>query len=254
MPSLKQRLKNGEISIGPFLKITDPAVIETAAIAGFDHAIIDMEHGPISIETAQNLVRAAELRGLTPMARVPTNESSGILRCLDIGIKGVHVPHVSSKEKAEAVVDAIYFHPRGGRGVCRYVRAANYSSKNVQSHFKEANEDVLSVVHVEGLEGIKNLDKILSVEHLDVVFIGPYDLSQSCGIPGQVRHPTLLKKMEEVVKKVRKAKRAVGTFADNVEDSRRWINLGVQYICVSVDVGIFYEACSNLVKQIRAKS
>jgi len=248
---LKRILKEGKVAIGPFMKFTDPAAVEIIGYGGFDFVIIDTEHGPISIETAQNLVRAAEVTGITPVIRVTENSPSLVLRALDIGAGGVEVPHISTKDDAVEAVQAAKFFSQGKRGVCRFVRAAGYSSIEQNKYFEFSNEETMVIVHIEGVEGIKNLKEILTVQDLDVIFLGPYDLSQSLGLTGQVNHPTVVKKIKESVKLSREANVAVGTFVDNFEDAKKWIDIGVQYISFSVDVGIFYDACCKIVKSLR---
>jgi len=254
MPSytnLRKRLGRGEVCFGPFMKLSDPAAVEVFALAGFDHVIIDMEHGPVSVETAQNLIRAAQLRGIAPIARVPRNDASDILRALDVGAEGVHIPQVGTAEDARAAVEACYFHPEGTRGVCRFVRAADYSAKPAQEHFADANSRTLPVLHIEGKQGIENLPQILDVPRIGVVFVGPYDLSQSCGVPGQVQHPEVVARMRHAVGMARERGVVVGTFIENAEGARLWAGVGVQYLCYSVDVGILMDAATKAVGELR---
>ena len=250
---VKERLNEGGKVLGPFMKLCDPAAVEIAGLAGFDFVIIDAEHGPISIETAQNLVRAAECVGITPIIRVVENRPSRILRALDIGAGGVEVPHVSDREAAQRLVRAAKFAPAGDRGVCRFVRAARYSSRERGDYFRGANEETIVIAHLEGIEAIENLDEILSVEGLDILFIGPYDLSQSMGVSGQVDHPLVVEKMEDVVRRSQAAGRFVGTFVDDVQTAERWIDAGVQYISFSVDTGVLYNAYVNIVRALASK-
>jgi 4-hydroxy-2-oxoheptanedioate aldolase len=249
--SLKERLGRGEVCFGPFAKLTDPAAVEVLALAGFDHVIIDMEHGPVSVQAAQDLIRAAQLRGMAPVARVPRNDASDILRVLDIGAEGVHVPQIATAEDARAAVEACYFHPEGTRGVCRFVRAADYAARPAQEHFAEANRRTLPVLHIEGQEGIANLPEILSVPGIGVVFVGPYDLSQSCGVPGQVQHPMVIERMRHAVGLARDRGAVVGTFIEDAEGARIWAGAGVQYLCYSVDVGILMAAAKRAVGELR---
>jgi len=248
---LKRTLNEGKIAFGPFMKFTDPAAVEIMGFAGFDFVIIDAEHGPISIENAQNMIRAAESVNITPIIRVGNNEESFILRALDIGAQGIEIPQINSKSDAVRAVKSVKYSPQGERGVCRYVRAANYSSMDKFKYFKSANKETMIIAHIEGVEGINNLDEILSVSGIDVIFIGPYDLSQSLGIPGEVNHPLVIEKMKEVVLKCKQSKVAVGTFADNIKTAKSWISLGVQYMAFSVDVGILYNASKNIVNKLK---
>ncbi len=138
----------------------------------------------------------------------------------------------------------------GDRGVCRYVRAAAYSSMDRHDHFRMANERTITIAHLEGVEAVRNLNEIMSVDGLDILFIGPYDLSQSVGVPGEVTHPSVLKQMEEVIAAAKAAGKLVGTFADDVSAAKRWMDAGVMYIAISVDVGIFYDACRDIVTRL----
>ena len=249
---LKRTLNEGKVVFGPFMKFTDPAAVEIMGFAGFDFVIIDEEHGPISIENSQNLIRAAESVKITPIIRVGNNDEVLILRALDIGAQGIEIPQINSKSDALRAVKSVKYSPQGERGVCRYVRAANYSSMDKFKYFESANKETMIIAHIEGIEGINNLDEILSVPGIDVIFIGPYDLSQSLGIPGQVNHPLVTEKMKEVILKCKQSKVAVGTFADDIETAKSWVSLGVQYLAFSVDVGILYEASENIIRGLKS--
>jgi len=249
--NLKEVLKEGKNVFGPFMKFTDPAAVEIMGFAGFDFVIIDAEHGPISMQSAQNMIRAAGTANITPIIRVANNDESLILRALDIGAQGVEIPQINCKSDALRAVKSVKYSPQGERGVCRYVRAANYSSMDKFKYFKFANEETMIIAHIEGVEGINNLDEILSVPGIDVIFIGPYDLSQSLGIPGELNNPLVTEKMKEVVLKCKENKVSVGTFVDDIKTANFWVSLGVQYISFSVDVGILYNASKNIVSKLK---
>jgi len=248
---IKLMLDEGKSVYGPFCKMQDPAVAEIAGLVGFEFLIIDMEHGPHSIESAQDMVRAAEARGITPVVRVTENSETLILRTLDIGVKCIQVPQISTKQDAEKVAKAISFYPQGERGMCRYVRAADYTDIEKSDYFGTANESVISIIHIEGIEGLENLAEILTVDGIDIIFLGPYDLSQSCGVPGQVHHEKVVKKMEEAVAMAKAQGKAVGTFTESAEDARKWTDIGVQYISYSVDVGILMNAFKGIYNELK---
>jgi 4-hydroxy-2-oxoheptanedioate aldolase len=247
---LKDSLEEGKTVYGPFCKIQDPAIVEIAALSGFDFVIIDMEHGPFSIESAQNMIRAAEARGITTVIRVTENSETLILRVLDIGARCIQVPQICNKKDAERLVKATKFYPKGERGMCRYVRAAEYTNIGPTDHFGKANDSVITIVHIEGIEGIDNLPEILKVDGIDVIFLGPYDLSQSCGVPGQVHHEKVVSKMKDAVKLAREHGKAVGTFTESVENAKKWKDIGVQYISYAVDVGLIMNAYKDITKQL----
>ncbi len=229
--------------IGPFMKSCDPALVETAGYAGMDFVILDMEHGPAGMERLQELVRAAQLTGTLPVVRV--DECKNISKALDIGAAGVQVPQVADAETAFRAVREAKYYPEGERGICRFVRAAEYSAKERQAYFEEANKSLV-IIQAEGLEAIKNLDKIMEVKGVDILFIGPYDLSQSLGIPGQITHTEVVRQMREIILKAQAKGILTGVFVDSKESLQVWKDAGVKYISYSVDMGIFYDACCRI--------
>lgn len=249
---LKRKLSEGRAVLGPFCKCGEGAIYELAGLAGFDFAIIDMEHGPLSYETAQNLVRACEAAEISPVIRVPQNEAQYISRALDLGAHGVQVPEINSGEEAARLAAAARYHPLGARGVCRFVRAAEYSRVSKERYFAQANAQVLVIAHLEGERGLKNLAEILQVPGLDVIFIGPYDLSQSLGLTGQIQHPAVIERMQAVVAQARAAGKAVGTFVETPAEARTWMERGVSYLGYSVDVAMVLEKFTDVVRSVAA--
>ena len=235
--------------IGVFSKTGDPAFIEAMGYAGMDYVIIDLEHGPNCVQSVQNLIRGAQVAKLMPIVRVKESCASVMSEVLDIGAGGIQVPQITTKEEAEAVIKRTKFSPVGERGVCRFVRAANYSSKDRFEYFKDANETV-TILQIEGQEGINNMDEIISVPGVDVIFIGPYDLSQSLGVPGQIDHPLVEEKMLQIVKTCAEKGIIVGTFVDTIANAKKWKALGVKYISYSVDVGNFHDAVKSIVESV----
>lgn len=242
---LGSKLAQKKTLFGPFMKLPTPAITEIVGLAGFDFVIIDCEHGPLNMLVAEDLIRAAKLQNMAAVIRVSENNPVLISRALDIGADAVQIPQISTKEDAEAAVAAAKFYPHGERGVCKYVRSAGYSSIEKSDYFNNANMNIKIIIHIEGKEGEKNFEEILKVEGIDILFIGPYDLSQSLGIPGQVNHPAVTSRMEDMVKKAKRHNKIVGTFVDDVETAKRWEKIGVQYMSYSVDTGIIYNAFKN---------
>lgn len=248
---LKRKLSSGLACVGPFINIQNPAVVEMAALAGFDFVIIDMEHGLFNRENLENMVRAAEIHGITPVVRVPEDSTSAILSALEAGAQGIEAPHIESVSDAEKVVEAVKYFPEGMRGVSPYTRAARYSSIPPRQHFETSNRETMVILQIEGIKGVENLEAIASLKGVDVLFAGPYDLSQAFGVPGEVEHPKVLQTIEKVVKVCDSRGLHAGTFAPSVEKARRWINSGMRFIAYSVDTGILYNAFKQSVDEIR---
>jgi len=248
---LKRKIERGETVLGPFMNCCDPSFIEIVGLSGFDFAIVDMEHGPLSVETAADLCRAGQRAGLDPIVRVRKNDAPQIQRALDIGSAGVQVPQIETREQAEAVVRAAKYAPLGMRGISLYTRAGDYTVNGLAGITDQLNQEQLVIIHIEGVRGLENLDDIVTVPHIDIIFLGPYDLSQSFGIPGQVNDPRVVNGMKDAVVKIRAAGKAAGTFAGDTDTAKRWIGLGVQYMSLGVDVGMFADACRSTLDQFK---
>ena len=248
--SFKNKLKNDDFVYGPFMKTGDPMFVEAVGIAGFDFVILDTEHGPLEIESQQNNVRAAEARQTVPIIRLKDKAENTIARALDIGAAGIQVPQINSAKEAEDVVKYAKFYPYGMRGVCRFVRAADYSNTD-RYEFFESSKDVIVIIQLEGIDAIKNIDEILKVDGVDIIFIGPYDLSQSLGVPGQVNNPIVVDAMKEIVAKAKAANKVIGCFVDTIDDLNMWKSIGVQYLSYSVDIGIFLDACKKTIESFK---
>jgi len=243
------RLADGDVLVGVFCKTTAPEFIEVIGHAGFDFCILDMEHGPCGLETLQNLIRAAEVSGVLPIVRTRDRTAESVARPLDLGAAGVQVPQVGSCAEAREIVSAAKFSPAGSRGVCRFVRAARFSAMDRKDYFPAANEALL-ILQLEGTQ-LGEYEKIAELPGVDVLFIGPYDLSQALGVPGEIEHPRVLEEMRKIIALAKRGNKTVGVFADTVEQARRWMAAGVQYIAYSVDVGLFYAACRDTVAALQ---
>lgn len=248
--TFKEKLRNYESVYGLFMKTGDAAFVECAGYGGFDFVILDMEHGAVDFFKLQNLIRAAEAAGVLPIVRTYDTSEIAIAKVLDLGAKGVQIPQIQTAEEARRVVKATKFFPEGERGVCRFVRAANYSSTPREIYFKQANE-TLVILQVEGQKALKQLDDILEVKGVDILFIGPYDLSQSLGVPGQIMAPVVVNNIRKITKRARQVGVVIGIFCDTLEAVNLWRNEGIQYFSYSVDVGIFTEACASIVSQLK---
>jgi len=248
---LKAKLKNGESVLGTFICINSPAIVEIFGYAGFDFVIIDMEHGPFNFETVENMIRAAEASGITPIVRTSSSEETYILRALECGAAGVQVPHVDDAETAKQVIEAAMYYPRGLRGVSPYTKAAQYAAVDPKTHMDTSNAEVMTIIHIESHRGINNLQAILDAAPVDVVFLGPYDLSQSLGIPGMVDDPKVTENIVRGVKICREKGVATGTFVENPDKAKKWMSLGIQYIAYSVDIGIFMRAAKQIIQNLR---
>ena len=237
--------------LGIFSKTLDSNVVEATGYAGADFIIFDMEHGPNDWATIQNHARAAKVAGLKSIVRVTGCDENAIGSALDSGVDGVQVPNISSAKMAQDAVNAARFSPMGSRGVCRFVKDAHFGQKERKLYFKEANEKLV-ILQVEGKEGVAQIDQILQVKGFDILFIGPYDLSQSLGIPGQIEDPRIVDLCKDLVKRTKELGLSLGVFVDTMEQAQKYKVIGLSYIAYSVDLNIYREAVSDIVESFKS--
>ncbi len=252
MTPLRTRLQSG-VCTGIFSKTLDSAFVEAAGRAGLDFIILDTEHGPASWETIHNHVRAARMTAMAPLVRVRGLDAHAIGAALDSGAEGVQVPNITTAAQAAEAVAAARFHPMGQRGVCRFVRAAQFGETDKAAYFEAANE-ALVVLQVEGVEGVENIDAILAVPGFDVLFVGPYDLSQSAGRPGEVEAPEVRALIDRIAAAAAAAGKTLGIFCDTTAALARYRAMGVPYLSYSVDVSLFREALAGILERGNGKA
>ncbi len=210
---VKQKLADGKTVFGCFIPPASAVTVEILALAGFDFVLLDAEHGPISPESAYPMILAAESRGVPAFARIGQNDKQVILKFLDLGISGVMVPQVNNAAQAEQAVAATKFVPRGTRGLAGG-RAFNYGLKQSAPEMVTIlNDRVLTIIQFEHKDALEHLDDILGVPDLDILFVGPNDLAQSLGLPGQPGHPDVTKMGDEVVARAKSRGVKLGTVA-----------------------------------------
>ncbi len=247
---MKEKLARGEVVVGPFVGLNCPDLVEIMGLSGFDFCVIDTEHGPMNPESIQHMIRAAELSGMTPVVRVTEAKPTDILRVLDVGARAVHVPQVNDRQTAEMVAKAARYHPEGMRGVA-VPRALEYGLRPLGEALEAANRDNMVIVHCENVEGLGRLEEISAVEGIDMIFVGPYDLSQSLGIPGQIMHPDMKEAVARALSITTKAGKPAGVFVTSVEEALQRIEEGFRYIAYSLDSLIFGLACKDQLGRIR---
>jgi 4-hydroxy-2-oxoheptanedioate aldolase len=231
----KARLKAGETIAGLFIRYPEAGLVEMACYQPWDFVVLDGEHGTLEPRDCEHMVRAAEVRGVAPLVRVPTNAPPIILRLLDTGALGVHVPWVNSGAEAEAAVSAVKYHPRGNRGLAG-VRAAGYGQAgSFAQYVQQANAETMVVLHIETAEAVERLPEIVAVDGVDVIFIGPTDLSQSYGVPGQTDHPSVQRAIDRIVEVVAGSPAALGAMVGNAAAARQWRERGARYLAIGLE-------------------
>lgn len=231
--AMRARLLAGGWTAGAIVPVADPAMVEVLALAGFDHVLIDAEHGNISVADCEVLVRAAETAGITPIVRVPVNAPDVILRFLDTGAQGVLVPQIATREDAERAVQAARYYPLGRRGLAGTRAAAYGLGAALPDYVQVANEQLLVLGLIEDIRAVEQLPAILAVPGLDIISIGPADLSQSMGQPGNIQHPDVQEAIATIIAQGVAAGKVVGMNCPTAEAVARERARGVRLFSVS---------------------
>jgi 4-hydroxy-2-oxoheptanedioate aldolase len=247
---LREKLQKGEGTVGSFCNIPSPAAVEMMGLVGLDFVIIDGEHGISDLETCEHMIRAAEIAGITPLVRIAMNLQQNILRYLDAGAMGVMIPMVNTRADAEAVVASVRYPPLGRRGLAA-VRASGYGLRgSLGDYVKMANQEILVITQVETRDAVRNAAEIAAVPGVDMVFMGPSDLSSSFGYHGQTTHPEVLSTIEQVSKIVHAAGKWTGTIARDGAGYEHWRRLGIQLLCSGATM-LFIEGARAYLKGCR---
>ncbi|HUR58828.1 MAG TPA: aldolase/citrate lyase family protein [Opitutaceae bacterium] len=231
---MKAKLLAGTPALGASVMIPSPQLVEMMGHAGFDWVLIDCEHGTISLETVELMVMAAEASGITPIARPAQNTPGHILQLMDRGVMGVQVPHVNTAEDARRAVASVKYYPLGDRGLAVGTRSSEYGfAGSMAEYTAAANRETLVCVQLEDAEAIRNADEIIAVDGIDVFFIGPSDLSQSMGHPGNAKAPEVAAAINSTLAKIVAAKKTPGLPATH-ENVHKIIQQGARYIYTHV--------------------
>lgn len=231
----KQKLLAGGAVYGLFFRYAEPSLAEHVAMQGWDFIIFDGEHGSLEARDIEGLSRAAELHGVTPLARVTTNEPSTILRFLDAGAHGIHVPWVNTVEGVEQVVVSAKYGPRGLRGLAGSRQGGWGNTESLAAFTSRANAETLVVIHIETKDAVEAVEGYTKVDGVDVLFIGPTDLSHSLGHPGNPGHPEVVEAMERVADAVTRSDKTLGIYAGTPEFAATWYDKGARYFTSGVE-------------------
>ncbi|MBR0598023.1 HpcH/HpaI aldolase family protein [Sinanaerobacter chloroacetimidivorans] len=238
---LMTKLNNGDRAFGTFVKINSTAVIEMLGQKGFDFAIIDREHSVFSDTDVEKMIMAADVWGLPVIIRTPGNAAEHILHALDSGASGIQVPDISSVSQIYKIIENAKYYPEGSRGLSFAQRAAGYGFQGGNEYIEKSNQNTVIAVHIENREIAEKIDEVCSIPQLDVVFVGPADLSQSMGKPGKTDDPEVVALIENVFRVAIKNNKKVGIYVGTEEAIKKYADLGATYFAWKSDVLLLNE-------------
>ncbi|MHB1160620.1 MAG: HpcH/HpaI aldolase family protein [Chloroflexota bacterium] len=247
---IKEKIQAGQPVIGPIMGFNAPILVEMFAYAGFDFVVLDAEHGPLSVESCENLVRTAEAAGIPSIVRCPLNIPQDILRYIDTGTMGLHIPQINTAQDALTAVRSVKFHPMGQRGLAG-TRAHGYGVAGpLSEQVKISNQESMIIAHIENIQAVHNLAELLAVDGIDIYFIGTSDLSHSMGIPAQYDHPELVATVDKAMKQITAAGKRVGNIARNSDEVKKYVAKGSSYVIVGA-AGLIMSGAKSFIQKAR---
>jgi len=234
MKDLKKRLVRGETLSGCWLNLGSPVTAEIVGRAGFDWVLIDIEHGAGSAGTVLHQIQAVASTPAAPIVRVESHARQRVHRVLDLGAEGIMCPRINTPAEAEELVRALRYPPEGVRGVATMVRATGFG-QDFTSYHRDQADNLVGILQIETPEVLNHLDAIAALDGIDVLFIGPADLSMALGIFGQFDHPRFREALRATVNAAAKAGKAAGILIFDPEDFARYHEMGMRFIACGAD-------------------
>lgn len=237
--------------VGTWIMSASPLLAEAAGHAGFEWAVIDMEHSPLELGTVVHLLQAVAATPMLPVLRVPWNDTVTIKRVLDAGAQTLLVPFVQNAAEAAAAVAATRYPPQGVRGMAGMSRASRFGT--LPQYFQVANEQVAVIVQLETPAAMGELEAIAAIAGVDGLFVGPADLSGAMGLPGQLGHPQVLAAMAEAARRARALGCPIGTVGGTPDRVAEYLAMGYDYVAIASDLGLFMRAAQGALDALQAE-
>ena len=250
---VKRKLKRGETSLGTMVfEFNSPGLPRLCELAGAEFVIFDMEHTRFTIERIGELMAWSRGCDFVPLVRPPGTIYHLMSRPMDVGSMGLMVPMVESAEQAGEIVNAVKYSPLGKRGTAFGVAHDNYQSDDILKTMRQNNRESMILAQIETERGVENVDEILSVEGIDVVWVGHFDLTQSMGITGDFKHRRFLRAMDRVAEAAERHGVIAGRMVASAEEAIHWAGRGYRMLAYGLDIGLYRSALETGLAEIRA--
>ncbi len=248
---LKNQLMKGRKTAGCWLFTGSSDMAEIVGGSGFDAIMIDHEHGSGDLSSAIGQHRAICVAGnSSTLMRIPSNDPVAVKRALDAGMEGIMFPAVNTAEEAKMAVDACFYPPNGTRGVgLGAARAAHYGRQTAE-YLSEFEGKMMIICQIETKEAVGNIEEIAAVDGVDMLFIGPYDLSGSIGKPGQFEDPEVKALFEEARDKIRKSGKWLGCISKGAERTNEMFEEGFDFLLCAAETNLVSAAADQLLEEL----
>ena len=251
---LKAKLRSGERVVGTMHQIANAAVSEALCVSGLDFFVADMEHAPFDPENLRSVIMAAELRGATPLCRIKNVNKDYVQQALDIGAMGIVAPGIESPEEVRALVRYAKYIPDGNRGIC-FTRTSAFGyadfAKDPKEYIKTCNEQTLIIPQCETRQCVESIEEIVAVPGVDVIFVGPFDLSMSLGCPADFESPVYKDAIKRVLEACGKAGKFTFTYAVDAMSAKASLEKGFSGVVIGSDIDALIREFRSVVNRVK---
>ena len=250
---LRAKLQRGEAVLGSWIQECPwVGLVQIYSMSGMDYIVIGMEHSSLNPETVARMIMSSRQMGIPTIVRTEGSLYHQVSKPMDWGANGVMVPQVESPAQVNRIIEAAKYAPIGRRGMSTTTGHRDYCSNEPLDKYRiRANNENLIIVQIETIDGLNNIDAIASIPELDVIFIGPMDLSCSLGIPGDIEHPRMQEATKHILETARKYNKTTGILVGTMDAVRRWYDRGVRLLTWSNELRMVAEAVKNATEEFR---
>jgi 4-hydroxy-2-oxoheptanedioate aldolase len=253
MKNLKEKIRSGEVVHGCWINLASTVSAEIVGNAGFDWLLIDLEHGAGDVAIMYQQLQALSASSSTPIVRIDNLSRPKVQRILDAGAAGIMFPQIQSSLEADGVIRMMYYPPRGERGMAKMVRATGFG-RYANEYIADVEKNLVGVIQIETLNALQNIDGVAATEGVDVLFVGPSDLSLSLGIFGQLGHPLYQQAIKDVAAAAKKHGKATGVLLQDINEYEMYYQLGYRFLACGADSAFVRKGADDLVKKMNEKA
>jgi 2-keto-3-deoxy-L-rhamnonate aldolase RhmA len=253
MKNLKDKIRSGETVHGSWINLGSTVSAEIVGQAGFDWLLLDLEHGAGDVAILYQQLQALSGSTSTPIVRIDNVSRPKVQRILDAGASGIMFPQIQTSLETDDAIRMMYYPPRGIRGMAKMIRATGFG-KYANEYIPNVEKNLVSVIQIETPNALQNIDAIAATAGVDVLFVGPNDLSLSLGVFGQMKHPLYQQAIQDVARAARDHGKATGVLLQDISEYEMYFELGYRFLACGGDSAFVRKGAEDLVKTMNEKA
>lgn len=251
--TFKERLQSGDVLHGCWLNLGSLVTAEIVGHSGFDWVLIDLEHGAGDVHTMYHQLQVLSACPPAPMVRIDDARRPKVQQILDSGATGIMFPQIKTAAEAQHAVSMMYYPPEGIRGTAKMVRATGFGSA-FDAYKSTLRDHIVGIIQIETLESVEQVEDIAALDGVDILFVGPSDLTTVMNIPGQITHPDYLRIVERVASAARQAGKVSGVLLLDIEHYEIYYKLGYRFIACGADATFVVRGAKDLSAELRRRA